>query len=129
MQRTRVIITVYDDLDKTEIEHGYHQHHKLALDGTEVEVDLSPVHSKELADLFGRYAEGGKITKRPYKSQAKNPEHPKAIARRINKAAREWAQITGRHVPNRGTDAFTKFIAEFRDAQPEDYDRAAGVPS
>lgn len=123
MERTQIIVTVLDDLDlRGGLETPATEHHKLALDGHEVEIDLTAAHSKKLREFLEPHLDAGHTTKRPYKSRAAHPNASMAQARRVNKAVTEWASADGRDLPtDHQSGAWRKLVQEFRDAQPEQY--------
>lgn len=120
MQRTQVIVTVLDDLDlRGDLETPATEHHKLEFDGHGIEIDLSEPHSKELAEFLAPYLEAGHTVKYPSKPYVPKTELGQRMseARKVNKAARDWAEAIGRKVPSRGTHAFERLVEDYRDAR------------
>lgn len=120
MQRTKVVVTILDDLDlRGGQDTPATEHHELELDGRRVEIDLTAAHSKELTGFLADYLEAGHTTKypsKPYKPKTEKGTRM-AEARRVNAAARDWAVTIGRDVPNRATLAFRQLVEDYREAR------------
>lgn len=92
----KVITTLVDDLDGTQIDEGKGETVRFSLDGTNYEIDLTTGNARALRDSFERYINAGRqVTARRGSGGSRNSKEELA-------AMRKWANENGFEVSDRG---------------------------
>lgn len=97
----KVVTTLVDDIDGTQIEEGKGETVPFALDGVQYEIDLSDDNAAKLRTTLEEYTENGRRIgratsgKAPRRSTGSSPKQDLS-------AAREWLREHGHKVSERG---------------------------
>ncbi len=97
----KVITTLVDDLDGTEITDGEGETIHFAIDGTSYEIDLTAGNAEKLRDALQPYIDNGRRA-RNTTSQPKAASTSSSNSREDLAAAREWLKNNGHQVSDRG---------------------------
>jgi len=97
----KVITTLVDDIDGTEITDGEGETIRFAIDGTSYEIDLTTDNAEKLRDALQPYIDNGRRT-RNTTPQPKATSTSSSNSREDLTAAREWLKNNGHQVSDRG---------------------------
>jgi hypothetical protein len=97
----KVITTLVDDIDGTEITDGEGQTIRFAIDGTSYEIDLTTDNAEKLRDALQPYIDNGRHT-RTTTPQPRSTSTSSTNSRQELTAAREWLKSNGHQVSDRG---------------------------
>ena len=98
----KVITTLVDDLDGTEITDGEGETIRFAIDGISYEIDLSPTNAEKLRDALQPYIDNGRRTRNTAPQQTRPASASSSNSREDLAAAREWLNNNGHKVSDRG---------------------------
>ncbi len=91
----RTVVQLVDDFDGQELERGEGESVRVALDGAEYEIDLSPENAQQLRDDFGKWLNHARrVGGRRSGSRTKSDVDSKAV--------RAWAASNGIALNERG---------------------------
>jgi hypothetical protein len=98
----KVIITLVDDIDGTEITDGEGETIRFAIDGTSYEIDLSAENAETLRAALQPYIDRGRRSARNTTPQTRSTSNSSSNSREELSAAREWLKNNGHQVSDRG---------------------------
>jgi hypothetical protein len=98
----KVITTLVDDLDGTEIPNGEGETVRFAIDGTSYEIDLTTDNAEKLRDALQPYIDNGRRSARNTTPQTRSTSTSSSNSREELAAAREWLKNNGHQVSDRG---------------------------
>ena len=97
----KVISTLVDDIDGTEITDGEGETLRFAIDGTSYEIDLTADNAGKLRDALQPYIDNGRRI-RNTAPQPRSTSTSSSNSREELAAAREWLKNNGHQVSERG---------------------------
>jgi hypothetical protein len=98
----KVITTLVDDLDGTEMTNGEGETIRFAIDGASYEIDLTADNAEKLRDALQPYIDNGRRSARSTTPQTRSTSTSSSNSREELAAAREWLKNNGHQVSDRG---------------------------
>ncbi|WP_434181403.1 Lsr2 family protein (plasmid) [Clavibacter michiganensis] len=111
----KVVTTLVDDIDGTQIEEGQGETVPFALDGVNYEIDLSDDNAAKLRTALEEYTEKGRRVGRATTGKAGTRRSASSTPKGDLSAAREWLRANGHEVSERGRIA-APLLEEYRAA-------------